>query len=50
MPSGMEALYAKMLSNIEKAYPEEAAQLFQMALADLTNSFLDFTLALCKGF
>ena len=50
MPSGMEALYAKMLSNIDIAYHEEGAQLFQIALANLTDSLLDITLALSKGF
>ena len=50
MPSDMEALYAKMLSNIDIAYQEEGAQLFHIALANLTDSLLDITLALSKAF
>lgn len=50
MPSGMEALYATMLSNIDIAYQEEGAQLFQIVLGGLTDSLLDITLALHKGF
>lgn len=50
LPSDMEGLYAGMLSNIEVAYQEEAAQVFQMALTNLTQSLLDVTLAMCRGF
>lgn len=46
MPSDIEALYAKMLSSIEVNYRRDAARLFQMALAGLTGSLLDVTLAL----
>ena len=50
LPSDMEGLYAGMLNNIEVAYQEEAAQVFQMALMNLTQSLLDVTLAMCRGF
>ena len=49
-PSDIEALYAQMLSKVEVAYREEAAQLFLVALAGLSNSLLNVTLALCNGF
>ena len=49
-PSDLEALYEKMLSSIELAHHEEAAQLFQMALSNLTRSLLDVALELNKGF
>ena len=48
-PSDIEALYAQMLSNIEVAYREEAAHLFEMALAGLSKSLLNVALALCNG-
>lgn len=50
LPSDMESLYAGMLSNIEVAYQEEAAQIFQMVLANPTKSLLDITLVMCNGF
>lgn len=46
LPSDIEALYAKMLSNIDVAYHKDAAQLLRMALANLTGSVLDTALAL----
>ena len=46
LPSDVEALYAKMLSNIDVAYHKIAAQLLHMALADLTGSVLETALAL----
>ena len=49
-PHGIEALYAKMLSNIDVAYHNDAALLFKMALADLTRSLLEVALALYNGF
>ena len=48
-PSDIEDLYAQMLSNIEAAYREEAAHLFQLTLAGLSNSLLNVALALCNG-
>lgn len=45
-PSGIEALYTRMLSNIDVTYHKDAALLFQMALANLTQSLLDVALAL----
>ena len=48
-PSDIEALYAQMLTNIEVAYREEAAHLFEMALAGLSKSLLNVALALCNG-
>ena len=50
MPSGIEDLYAHMLSKIDVVYQKEAAQLLQMALADLTGSLLDVALAVYKIF
>ena len=47
MPSDIEALYARMLANIEEAHRKEAAFLFSMALRGLTQSLLDVTFALC---
>ena len=49
-PSDIEALYAQMLSKVEVAYREEAAQLFHMALAGLSHSLLNVALALSNGF
>ena len=49
-PSDIEALYAQMLSNVEVAYREEAAQLFHMALAGRSNSLLNVALSLNNGF
>lgn len=49
-PSGINALYAKMLSNIDVVYHPEAARLFQMALANLTRSLLNVALLLYEGF
>ncbi len=49
-PSDIEALYAKMLSDIDVAHRPEAAVLFQMALNDMTQSLLNVSLALCKAF
>ena len=49
-PSDIEALYAQMLSNVEVAYREEAAQLFHMALAGLSNSLLNVALSLYNVF
>lgn len=49
-PSEIEALYAKMLSNIDEIYRRDAALLFQMGLANLTQSLLDVALALYNGF
>ena len=48
-PSDIEALYAQMLSNIDVAYREEAAQLFHLALAGLSNSLLNVSLTLYNG-
>lgn len=50
LPSDIEALYSKMLSNINVAYCKHAARLFQMALAGLTGSLLDVALALYAVF
>ena len=47
-PSDIEAMYAKMLSNIDVAYRKEAALLFRMALNFLTKSLLDTTSVLCS--
>ena len=47
-PSDIKALYANMLSKINVAYRRDAARLFQMALAGLTESLLNVTLALYK--
>ena len=49
-PSDIEALYAQMLSNVEVAYREEAAQLFHMALEGFSNSLLNVALTMNKGF
>ncbi len=49
-PSDIEALYAKMLSDIDVAYRPEAAVLFRMALNDMTGSLLNVSLTLCKAF
>lgn len=49
-PSDINGLYAKMLSNIDDVYHEDTARLLQMALADLTRSFLDVVLALYNKF
>ena len=45
-PTDIEAVYADMLSKIDKAHYKEAAQLFQMAIVGLTESLLDVTLVL----
>ena len=50
MPSGIEDLYAHMLSKIDKVYRTQAAKLFQMALSDLTKSLFTFALALFGRF
>lgn len=44
MPSDIEHLYGHMLSQIDKVYRTQAAELFRMGLSDLTGSL--FTLAL----
>ena len=49
-PSDIEALYAEMLINVDVAYREEAAQLFHMALAGLSNSLLNVSLTLYNVF
>jgi len=50
LPSDIEGLYAHMLGNIEKVYQKEAADLFQMALVNLTGSLLNVSLVLYKAF
>ena len=47
-PSDIEAMYAKMLSNIDVAHRKEAALLFLMALNSMTGSLLNVTYVLCK--
>jgi hypothetical protein len=50
LPSDIEGFYAHMLGNIDKIYQKEAADLFQMALVDLTGSLLNVSLVLYKAF
>lgn len=45
-PSGIEAVYANMLSKIDEAHHKEAVRLFHMALVGLTQSLLDVALGL----
>ena len=47
-PSDIEAMYAKMLTNINLAHRTEAALLFRMALNQLTESLLNVTFVLCN--
>lgn len=49
-PSDIEALYAKMLSNIEFPYHIDAARLLKLALANFTHSLLDVSFALYNAF
>ena len=49
-PSDIQALYSRMLGNIEAVYRPHAARLFRMFLEPLTNSLLDIALALNNGF
>ena len=46
MPSEIEALYARMLSNINQAHHQEAVLFFQLALPGREKSLLNITLAL----
>lgn len=48
MPSDIEAMYEKMLSNIDVAHRKEAVLLFRMALSQMTGSLLDVTYVLCE--
>lgn len=50
MPSDIEGLYAHMLSNIDRIYQREAADLFHMKLVYLTESLLNVSLAHYKAF
>lgn len=50
LPSGIEELYAHMLSDIDGIYKKEAAGLFHMAIVGLTRSLLDVSLAIYKAF
>lgn len=50
MPSGIEDMYAHMLSNIEQVYRQDAMLLLQMTLEGLTDSLLDVALALHRAF